>query len=236
MQPVLDAINLLQRVAFTINQPVLDFILKNYKTPAPDGLKPPVWQQKKFQEWQEATAARVMFHRDMVTAEAMACVERFWVPLNIDFRGRVYGIPHFNFQRDDHIRALFLFADGAPIGEDGLKWLKAHVARTAKGNKWSDVKKPGKFDFDGRVAWTDANLPTLRRIGEAVLNGDDPATMASYRNLPTRLIGPFRRWCRGRSPFCTTLNIWPRFAPRRAYLCVGRRRLAFRLSTLITRL
>jgi DNA-directed RNA polymerase len=71
---------------------------------------------------------------------------------------------------------LFLFGDGEPIGEEGLKWLKAHVAATADGNKWSLVERPGNLDLDGRVAWTDANLEPLRKIGNAVLQGeDDPA-------------------------------------------------------------
>ena len=56
------------------------------------------------------SADRVMFDLDMQTAEAMAAHERFWTPMNLDWRGRVYGVPSFNFQRDDRVRALFLFA------------------------------------------------------------------------------------------------------------------------------
>jgi DNA-directed RNA polymerase len=100
------------------------------------------------------------------------------VPLNIDFRGRVYGIPHFNFAREDHVRALFLFADGERIGEDGLQWLKAHVAATAKSNSWSPEEKPDRFGFKERIAWTDANISTLRRVGEAVLRGESPTAVA----------------------------------------------------------
>ena len=78
---------------------------------------------------------------DKSTAVILTRNERFWVPLNIDFRGRLYGIPHFNFSRADHIRGLFVFADGEPIGEDGLRWLKAHGAARADGNSWSPMKK-----------------------------------------------------------------------------------------------
>jgi DNA-directed RNA polymerase, mitochondrial len=156
MQRVLDAINALQRVPFSINEPILEFILR--AGPSPDQLQ--------------------VFDIDTVTAEVMACAERFWVPLNIDFRGRVYGIPHFNFAREDHVRALFLFADGERIGEDGLLQLKAYVAATASGNDWSPEKKPGELTLINRVAWTDRNLETLRSIGEAVLRGDDPAKLA----------------------------------------------------------
>jgi DNA-directed RNA polymerase len=158
MQRVLDAINALQRTPFTINEPVLDFIRASEPT----------------------TAQPQVSDTDIVIAEAMACTadRRFWVPLNIDFRGRIYGIPHFNFAREDHVRGLFLFANGEPIGEDGIGWLKAYVAATAGGNAWSPVEKPGELNFGARIAWTETNLPTLRRIGEAVLRGDDPATIA----------------------------------------------------------
>jgi DNA-directed RNA polymerase len=151
MQPALDAINTLQSVPFTINEPVLDFLFQA-EPPAPGDLS-----ELKVWEMDKSTAA-------MLTRDG-----RFWVPLNIDFRGRLYGISHFNFSRADHIRGLFLFADGEPIGGDGLRWLKAHVAARADGNSWSHIKKPSNLDLDGRIAWTDANLGLLREIGEAVL-------------------------------------------------------------------
>lgn len=145
MQPLLDAVNALQHVAFTINEPVLDYI-KRASDIAPT---------------------------DVVVAEMLAAHGRFYVPLNIDFRGRVYAIPHFNFQREDCVRALFLFADGEPIGEEGLKWLKAHVAGCADGTSWSHVKKPSDLNLANRVEWTETNLPLLSTIGEAVLRGGD---------------------------------------------------------------
>jgi DNA-directed RNA polymerase len=145
MQPLLDALNALQRVAFTINEPVLDYI-KRTTDVAPT---------------------------DAVIAEAMAAHGRFYVPLNIDFRGRVYAIPHFNFQREDCVRALFQFADGEPIGEEGLKHLKAHVAACADGTDWSPIKKPSDLNLAKRIEWTESNLPLLRKIGEAALGSDN---------------------------------------------------------------
>jgi DNA-directed RNA polymerase len=111
----------------------------------------------------------------MMVANHLADQERFFVPLQIDFRGRINPLPFFNFTRPDHIRALFLSDRGEPIGEEGLLYLKAHVAATADGNKWSTVERPGNLNFAGRIAWTDDNLDLLRKIGNAVLRGDDPA-------------------------------------------------------------
>jgi DNA-directed RNA polymerase len=149
MQSLLDALNALQAVPFVINEPVLDFV-KRLGTPT---------------------------NIDVVIAEAMACQERFYIPLNIDFRGRINAIPHFNFQREDCVRSLFLFADGEPIG-DSLDWLKAHVAACADGTTWSHDKRPSDLNFAARVAWTDKNLPLLRRIGEVVLRRGDPSEIA----------------------------------------------------------
>jgi DNA-directed RNA polymerase len=114
MQRVLNAINVLQAVPFTINLPILDYMERADDIPA----------------------------LDAVTAAFLTCSHRLYVPLNIDFRSRIYGASHFNFQREDHIRGLFLFADGEPIGEQGLLRLKAHVAPRADGTGWSTSKKP----------------------------------------------------------------------------------------------
>jgi DNA-directed RNA polymerase len=133
MNRVLEAINSLQRVPFCINEPVLKFILA-YKPPqAPEPESPPLWQRRKFKEHIKAKTNYTAFRYDTAIAEALLW-ERFWVPLEIEFRGRVCPIPYFNFAKEDRTRALFLFADGEPIGEEGLRWLKAHVASTGDGN------------------------------------------------------------------------------------------------------
>ena len=49
-------------------------------------------------------------------------------PHNIDFRGRVYPIPpHFNHMGGDLVRSMFIFAEGKPLGPEGLTWLKLHA-------------------------------------------------------------------------------------------------------------
>jgi DNA-directed RNA polymerase len=181
MQPLLDAVNTLQSVEFSINLPVLHFLRRMGPPslpPAPDKskLEPgQYWYAKK--KYSEALAQVTAWELIVTTAEAMG--ERFPVPLQIDFRGRIYPIPHFNFTRDDRVRGLFLFADGKPIGVEGLKWLKAHVAARADGVAWSNHTKLrlNELNFEERIAWTDANSELLLKIGRAVLDGDDPATI-----------------------------------------------------------
>ena len=182
MKPLLDAIHALQTVPFTINLPVLHFLRRMERPPLP--LPPDKSKltpgQYRFARKKYAETLAEQTAWDLIVATAEAMPERFWVPLNIDFRGRVNPIPHFNFTRDDRVRGLFLFADGKPIGESGLLWLKAHVAARADGVTWSDHTGPrlNELNFAQRVAWTDANSELLLKIGKAVLDGDDPAKWA----------------------------------------------------------
>lgn len=183
MQPHLDALNVLQGVAWTINERVLG-VLKwaRDNNVAIDGLpaltdlpmpeKPAAWvnmdedaqrgwkysASKVKQRNRTFKAQRVMLLQDLTTADMMAEAGRFWTPMNCDWRGRVYAIPTFNFQRDDRVRALFLFADGQPIGEEGLYWLKVHVANCG------DFNKVSKKSIEERVKWTNENLHRIEQM------------------------------------------------------------------------
>src|SRR5262249_28341167 len=124
------------------------------------------------QELANLKSELTVWELDIEVAKILECRDRFYVPLQIDFRGRINPLPFFNFTRSDYIRALFLFDRDEEIGEEGLLYLKAHVAACADGNKWSTVERPGNLDLAGRIAWTDDNLPMLRKIGNAVLHGE----------------------------------------------------------------
>ena len=55
--------------------------------------------------------------------------ETFYLPHNVDFRGRAYPIPpYLNQMGADNARGLLLFAKGRPLGSSGLRWLKIHLA------------------------------------------------------------------------------------------------------------
>lgn len=55
--------------------------------------------------------------------------ETFYFPHNIDFRGRAYPIPaHLNHIGDDLCRGLLKFAKGKPLGKNGMRWLRIHLA------------------------------------------------------------------------------------------------------------
>jgi DNA-directed RNA polymerase len=190
MQPTLDALNALQSTAWTINKRVLGVIqaciergiavpgLPGVDLPLPD--KPGKWEDlddaaKRLwkhrvsqvkQKNRSNTSSHTLLIQDLKTANMLAEHERFWTPMNLDWRGRVYACTHFNFQRDDRVRALFLFADGEPISEEGLYWLKVHVANCADSEKLWDSKGISKRPFDERAKWVNDNLPGIEAIAE----------------------------------------------------------------------
>lgn len=190
MQPALDAINHVQSVAFMINRRVLDVQLACIEQgiavkgipaaqpiPSPEKAKP--WEDMSENEqrgWRKKAAkiadrnrARVgqlaLLSIDLQTAKYLAEHPAFWTLHSIDWRGRLYPVPHFNFQREDRARGLFLFRDGQPIGERGLWWLKVHLANCG------DFNKVSKRSFEERVAWVDENI---RQIGDAAMFPLDP--------------------------------------------------------------
>ena len=155
-------VNAIQRVPFVINEAILPvvrrFALELAKADAGGG---------SFDE--EMTSNLIKC--DLGTAEFLAKRGRFWTPCNIDTRGRLYGLPHFSFQREDHVRSLFLFAEGEPINNE-LRWLEAAAAGHF-GNRRT---------WEERSDWAIENRELIRAVAS------DP-------------IGTFDRWREADDPF-----------------------------------
>lgn len=185
MAPHIEAVNALQSVPWTINQPVLEVVKWAYANGVPvkgipgkddmadlGRLSDEEWKDEptrrlhryRISQVKERNLGlrsnRVLFAEDITTAEKLG-TEQFYTPFNCDWRGRVYAVPHFNFARDDRVRALFLFANGMPIGEEGLWWLKVHVANCGE---FGGVNKQ---PFEERVAWTDKYKRMITRVAKA---------------------------------------------------------------------
>ncbi|RMX70052.1 hypothetical protein KXD40_006709 [Peronospora effusa] len=83
-------------------------------------------------------------------AEEFKDEPELYYPYNMDFRGRVYPIPpNLNHLGSDLSRSLLIFRDRKPLGENGLRWLKIHLANVFGVNKCS---------FDERVEFADAHM------------------------------------------------------------------------------
>lgn len=123
---------------------------------------------------------------DIRTAERLRGAP-FYAPMYCDFRGRVYPKPHFHNQREDYVRALFLFDRGQSIGSD-LQWLRVHTANCL-GKGFDDIYLArglfgighmgiDKRDFFARKTWTLAEEQLIERVAkgesEEWLNADTP--------------------------------------------------------------
>lgn len=74
--------------------------------------------------------------------------ETFYLPHNMDFRGRAYPLPpYLNQMGADNCRGLLLFADAKPLGETGLRWLKIQLANLYGFDKAS-LSEREKFAMD----------------------------------------------------------------------------------------
>ncbi|CAK42532.1 hypothetical protein CBS115989_8697 [Aspergillus niger] len=74
--------------------------------------------------------------------------ETFYLPHNLDFRGRAYPLPpYLNQMGADNARGLLLFSQAKPLGESGLRWLKVQIANLSGFDKAS-LSEREKFTMD----------------------------------------------------------------------------------------
>lgn len=192
---VYQGLNVLGETAWTINQRVLAVLTtvwnrgeafleipKNYdelKLPAqpPRSSDPSIkrnWQReckRLANEFAKNRSMRCDNNYKLEIARALAG-EKFYLPHNLDFRGRAYPIPpHFNHIGNDLSRGLLVFWEGKELGEGGLRWLKIHIA-----NLFGHLKRL----FEERVAFCEEHLDEFRKTAAAPLDAafwqlaDDP--------------------------------------------------------------
>lgn len=104
-------------------------------------------------------ATALMLQQDLAIADKLLeAGGAFYLPHNCDFRGRIYPLPTFNQQRNDHVRGLLEFSHGMPLGDTGAYWLAVHLANCG------DFGKISKQSFDNRVQWVEDNEEMILRI------------------------------------------------------------------------
>lgn len=224
LYPALDSLNQLSSIAWTVHTDVLDVIIKVFKAggnekldvpQSPSSLTaPPVpenesslSQKQKFQAYQK----QMDFRRKQAEAYSLWCDALyrlslanhyrdrvFWLPHNMDFRGRVYPIPpHLNHLGSDLARCLLVFHKKKKLGVNGFMWLKLHCINLTGFKKRESVSKRLLFaeeimdeildsadhPLDGRKWWTTSDEPwqTLTCCMEIakVLRSGDPENYES---------------------------------------------------------
>ncbi len=114
-------------------------------------------QQAVFKDWKREAASvydanvtnrskRLLVSKIIYLAHKFREEPRIYFPHCMDFRGRVYAVPHFlNPQGPDVAKSLLTFAEGKPIGnETAAKWLAIHGA---------NIYGYDKVNLEDRVQW-----------------------------------------------------------------------------------
>ncbi|KZV89471.1 DNA/RNA polymerase [Exidia glandulosa HHB12029] len=187
MELVYSGLDVLGSTPWQINRGVFDVVLEVWNSGKGIGSIPPVRiedpePQKpeddtdlgarvtylaKHKEWSQAKANN---HSDRCSVNykleiARAFIgETFYLPHNMDFRGRAYPVPpHLNHMGDDLSRALLTFAEYRPLGETGIRWLKIHL---------SNLHGFDKASFDDRVAFTEKHMEDVYDSADNPLTGN----------------------------------------------------------------
>ncbi len=110
----------------------------------------------------EISSSSTNYKQDISTARSMSTFDDgFYLPWNMDNRGRCYHVSNFSYMRADYVKAMFLFHNGSRLTQDdnSLFWLKVHTANVC------DFDGISKGSLDERVEWFDKNLEMIIAVG-----------------------------------------------------------------------
>ncbi|KAG5895035.1 hypothetical protein JTB14_014773 [Gonioctena quinquepunctata] len=188
LYPNLDALNQLAAVPWKVNQKILDAILQVFNdggsssldVPEPPSKLPPPTQpahemdkSEKYQLFRQ----RMQYRRKKAEMYSLWCDclyrlslanhfrnDIFWLPHNMDFRGRVYPIPpHLNHLGSDLARSMLVFAESRPLGPKGFDWLKIHLVNL------TGLKK--RDSIEERLKFANENMDLILESADNPLNG-----------------------------------------------------------------
>lgn len=224
--PPLDALNQLGSIPWKINTRILDLAIKVFRLGGdekfhvpltPDsmltdeqlnyrGLTRSQWKEmmnKSDPKYTQRQNELYSLYTDNLYKLSLANHFRdrsFWLPHNMDFRGRVYPIPpHLTHLSADLTRSMLCFSQKQRLGEFGLEWLKLHCINLTGMKKrdsvadrllyaeqiLDDILDSAKNPLDGRRWWLESDEPwqTLAaciEISDAINSGDPANHMSSF--------------------------------------------------------
>ncbi|KAK9100283.1 hypothetical protein Scep_023713 [Stephania cephalantha] len=187
LQPVFEALDTLGNTKWRVNKRVLSVVDRIWTSggrladlvdrddvPLPE--EPDTEDEAEIRRWRwklkaakkensERHSQRCDIELKLAVARKMKDEEGFYYPHNLDFRGRAYPMhPYLNHLGSDLCRGILEFAEGRPLGESGLRWLKIHIANLYAGGV-------DKLSYDGRVAFTENHLDDIFDSADRPLEG-----------------------------------------------------------------
>jgi len=180
---VIPIINKLQKVAWRVNLPMLDFVEHCYYnnlqigdipesrvTTWQDYMTMPEYTEETKQEWGIANkkrqeiiiridaefSKRLQLSLVLGTANRMKQYSYIYYAYQLDYRGRVYPTATtFHMQQAKHVKSMLEFGEGEYLTPDGIRWLKIHLANTFGLDKEL---------YDTRVKWVDDNYDNIMKV------------------------------------------------------------------------
>ncbi|KAJ4450804.1 hypothetical protein ANN_02234 [Periplaneta americana] len=267
LYPSLDSLNQLGSIPWTVNEAVLDVVIEVFNSggssrldipepssacPLPGPITPEMTKTERFNAYRQRMALRrrkaEMYGLWCEALYRLSLANHFrkrifWLPHNMDFRGRVYPCPpHLNHLGSDMARSLLCFAKGEPLGPKGLDWLKMHVVNlTGLKKRDQEVERlqfaeeilPEILDsaespLTGRMWWAQSEEPwqTLAccmEISKAIKSGDPENYVCHF---PVHQDGS----CNGLQHYAAlgrdkagaeSVNLTPAEKPQDVYSCVA---------------
>ncbi|XP_023542839.1 DNA-directed RNA polymerase 1B, mitochondrial-like [Cucurbita pepo subsp. pepo] len=188
LEPVFEALDTLGRTKWRVNKRVLSIIDRIWASggrladlvdredvPLPE--EPTVEDEAEIRKWKwklkaakkensERHSQRCDIELKLAVARKMKEEEGFYYPHNLDFRGRAYPMhPHLNHLGSDMCRGILEFAEGRPLGESGLRWLKIHLANLYAGGV-------DKLSYKDRISFTENHLDEIFDSADRPLEGN----------------------------------------------------------------
>ncbi|XP_026844287.1 DNA-directed RNA polymerase, mitochondrial [Drosophila persimilis] len=193
LYPALDSLNQLASVPWRVNTQLLDVIIEVFQNggdakldvPQPPTSLPPLPTILKNSEGSGVSNADLakqfrekLGHRrkkaemyslwcDALYRLSLAQHYRdkvFWLPHNMDFRGRVYPVPpHLNHLGSDLARSMLIFDQAQPLGVDGFSWLKLHCINLTGLKKRDSVRE--------RLLYAEEIMPEILDSADNPLTG-----------------------------------------------------------------
>jgi hypothetical protein len=163
-----EQINRLASVPLKINIKVLieiESMLKNksnlllhevHELTGKEGLKP---EQLKIVQAHNSKFAQQM--QIINIARTFACLNEFYLPVNADWRGRIYTIPSYlTYQGTDLAKSLIEFARPCEMTSESLVHLKRYGANLAGNDKMSLIE---------RIRWVDEHVQEIIKVDHRVI-------------------------------------------------------------------
>jgi len=209
------AVNALQATPLSINRPMLEVVqwawdnkkvLEKFPTQVlPDRPRVPDNHEELDPKLKAAIKADIRRHfvlerqvkggvqvmkQDLATAHELKEHEQFFLPVNLDFRSRLYFCCSFNYHREDWCKSLFTYQRGYKVDGNNAFWLMVHLANCG------DFGKISKEPLQARVKWVEDNHDKIISLTENFVETFDDWSQADKPFCYLAACLEYARYCR----------------------------------------